>query len=177
MGKVSVSRLKKDLTKKSKTALIEEILLLYKKIAAVKEYYSIQGGNQKEVLEKYKAIIEKEFLEGKTRGMPKLRFNVARKALNDFKKLTADQFLITDLMLTYAESVSHFSSNYGPNEEKFYTLPEDMFEQVLELAKKGDYLNKFKDRAYEMASNACDGWGHSDSLIDTYQNYYGDFVK
>jgi len=177
MSKISVSTLKKSLAKNSKADLIKEILLLYKKIPAVKEYYSMQAGDQKEILEKYKAIIEKEFVEGKTRGMPKLRFAVARKALNDFKKLTDDQYLIANLMLTYAESVSHFSSEYGPNEEKFYTLPEDMFEQVLEMAKKGGFLNKFKNRAYEMVDGACDGWGHLDSLQDTYKSYYGNFIR
>lgn len=177
MAKISVASLRKKLNNQNKADLVEEILSLYKKIPAVKEYYAMQAGDPKEILEKYKTIIEKEFIEGKTRGMPKLRFSVARKALNDFKKLTDDPYLIADLMLTYAESVSHFSSEYGPGEEKFYTLPENMFEEVLTMAKKGGFLKKFEDRAYEMVKNACDGWGHFDSLSSTYATYYGEFIS
>jgi len=137
----------------------------------------MQTDDQKEVLEKYKAIIEKEFVEGKMRGMPKLRFSVARKALNDFKKLTDNQYLIADLMFTYAESVSWFSSEYGPREEKFYNLPEEMFEEILKMAKKEGFLKKLEDRAYEMVENACDGYEHYDSLKYTYEAYYGEFIS
>ena len=56
-------------------------------------------------MNKYKSIIEKEFIEGKTRGLPKMRFSVARKAVNDFKKLTNKPELIADIMLTYVESI------------------------------------------------------------------------
>lgn len=177
MAKISVASLRKTLNNQSKSDLVKEILLLYKKIPAVKEYYAIQAGDPKKILEKYKAIIEKEFVEGRTRGMPKLRFSVAREALNDFKKLTDDPYLIADLMLTYAESVSLFSSEYGPREEKFYNLPENMFEEVLEMAKKESFLEKIEDRAYEMVGGACDGYGHYDSLKATYEDYYGKFDK
>lgn len=177
MAKLTITTLRKRLATKSKADLIEEIILLYEKMPVVKEYYNAQADGAKEILKKYKAIIEKEFIEGKTRGEPKLRFAVARKALNDFKKLTTDQRLIADLMLIYAESVSHFSSEYGPREEKFYTLPEELFEKVLEMAKKGGFLKDFEHRAYEMTDNACDGWGHHDSLRETYESFYGQFIR
>lgn len=173
MAKLTVSTLKKELNKKTKAVLIDEIISLYKTIPAVNEYYNIRAGNETEILEKYRAIITKEFVEGTTRGMPKLRFSVARKALNDFKKLTKDSRLIADLMFTYAESVSHFSSEYGPSEEKFYVLPEDMFEEVLEMASKGGFLDKFQVRARAMVAGACDGWGHFDSLKERYEVHYG----
>jgi hypothetical protein len=49
----------------------------------VKEYYKAQGSDIQDIVAKYKGIIEKEFIEGKTRGLPKVRFSVARKALQD----------------------------------------------------------------------------------------------
>jgi transposase len=42
--------------------------------------------------------IEKEFIEGKTRGLPKARFSVARKSVNDFKKLTNEPEPIADIL-------------------------------------------------------------------------------
>jgi len=177
MSKFSITSLRKSLKEKSKEELVNEIILLSKKIPAVKEYYKAQSGDLQEVLKKYKTIIQKEFVEGMTRGMPKVRFAVARKALNDFKKLTDNQELIADLMLTYSESISYFSSDFGPNEEKFYTLPEELFEKVLSMAKKSGFLKKFEDRAYELVENACDGWGHQDSLTETYSQFYGKFIR
>ena len=70
---------------------------------------------RQEVLDKYKAIIEAEFIEGRTRGSPKL--SVASKAINDFKKLTTDVELIADLSFTYVESVSWFNNLYNPDVE------------------------------------------------------------
>ena len=148
-----------------------------KKIPAVKEFYKAQGADLTEIFDKYKHIIEKEFIEGKTRGNPKVRFSVARKAINDFKRVTGDATLIADLLLVYAESVSHFSAAYSPSGEKFYDLPEELFEKVLSMARRGGFLEKFADRAYELVENACDGYGHQESLKDTYVEYYGEFIQ
>jgi hypothetical protein len=65
------------------------------------------------------------------KSLPKARFSVARKAINDFKKLTNNVELIADITLTYVESISSFSSEFGADSEEFYTKPENMFEEVL----------------------------------------------
>ena len=128
--------------------------------------------NPQEVLKKYKDIIEKEFIEGLTRGMPKLRFSVARKAVNDFKKINKDPRYLAEILLCYAGAVSNFSSEFGPNEEKFYTVPEELFEEALRMAQRYGFEEKLKAEAYEILENACDGWGHQDSLRDSYYSIY-----
>jgi len=173
----SLSDLKKALTKKSKADLVSEISILYQKFPQVKEFYQAQAGKPEDVLKKYKTIIEKEFIEGKARGLPKGRLSVGKKAISDFKKLTKDPELITELMLTFVESVSWFNTEYGPDRETFYTSPENMFEKVLELMKKNNLLIKYKSGAKKIVINATDGWGHQDSLHERYEDAYGETIE
>ena len=107
--------LEKGLSKKTKAELIRDISTLCRKCPQLKEYYQTQTSEAKDVLKKYKSIIEKEFIEGKTRGLPKGRISVAKKAISDFKKLSKVPDVISDLMLTFVESISWFSTEYGPD--------------------------------------------------------------
>jgi len=175
MAKFTITHLKKQLSQKTKDELIKEIATLCQTFPQVKEYYQAQGSDIQEITKKYKDIIEKEFIEGKTRGLPKARFSVARQALNDFKKLTNEPELIADMMLTYVESVSWFNTEYGTDVEDFYTRAEDMFETVLEFMQKHQLLEKFQRRAYNLVHNATEGYGHQDSLCDRYEQVYSDF--
>jgi len=177
MKKFTITQLKQQLSQKSKAELIKEIGKLCQTFPQVKEYYQAQGIDIQEILNKYKAIIEKEFIYGKTKGLPKVRFSVARKAINDFKKLTNEVELIADITLTYIESISSFSSEFSPDSEEFYTKPENMFEEVLALIEQHNLLEKFESRANNIVANACEAWGHYDSLKERYEEVYGNFLK
>jgi len=173
----SITDLKKAISKKTKDELINEISTLCQKFPQVKEYYQAQRSDPKDVLNKHKTIIEKEFIEGKTRGLPKGRLSVGKKAISDFKKLIKDPELILDLMLTFVESVSWFSTEYGPDRETFYTSPENMFEKALKLMEKNGLLGKYKSRAKKIVMNATDGYGHQDSLHERYEEAYGEVIE
>jgi hypothetical protein len=177
MVKFSLTQLKKELDKKTKQELIKEISTLYKTFPQVKEYYQVQHSSANEVLKKYQEIIEKEFVEGKTRGLPKARLNVAKKAITDFKKITKEPELLAELMFTFVESISNFNSDFGVDEEDFYVIPEDMFEVVLQLIKDNNLLSKYEQRAHEIVENATEGWGHFDSLKERYEDVYGKFMR
>ena len=176
MEKFSLTNLKKILNQKSKKELITEISILCKNFPQVKDYYKAQSFDSTEVLEKYVTIIEKEFIDGKTRGFPKGRISVAKKAIQDFKKLTEDSLLLANLMFTFVECISNFNSEFGVDEEKYYNAPEDMFEKALILLQTKKLLPNFKERAHEIVENACEAWGHLDSLQNSYEEFYEDFV-
>jgi len=176
MAKFSLTELKKQLSSKAKDELIKDIVNLCKKFPQTKEYYMSQHGDARELLTKYKDIIEKEFIEGRTRGLPQGRLSIARKALTDFKKLSKEPALVIDLMMTYVASISWFSSAYGPDEERYYTNPENMFEMALKLIKQHHLEDQFRDQAVAIIKNACEGWGHKDSLIERYEDVYGEFI-
>ena len=170
----TLTALKKHLAQKSQAQLIVEIAELYKTFPQVKEYYQAQQADITEIAQKYKDIIIKEFGGTSTgRGFPKARFSVARNAFNDFKKLTNEPALIADMMLTYVESTSGFCSEYGPDGEEYYTRPENMFTQALQLIQTHNLLEDFRDRAYSIVRNATEGYGHQDSLRDSYDDIYG----
>ena len=148
MGTFTIANLKKRLSKKKKAELIQEISTLCQKFPQVKEYFKAQEGDAGDVIRKYKDIIEREFVDGKTRSMfPKARLSVARKAVNDFKKLSKDPDLVADLMLTYVESVSLFCDDFLPDTETLYVASEKMFEDALKLLQQHDLLEKFEPRA------------------------------
>ncbi len=174
MKKFSITELKKELDKKTKKELINEISSICKKFSQVKEYYQTQYADSIDVLEKYIEIIEKEFVDGQTRGYPKARLSVAKKAVQDFKKLNDDPTLLSDIMLRFVECVSDFNSDFGVDEERYYTSPENMFEKTLKLLKSKKLLPKFKERAYQIVENACEPWGHHDTLSEIYEEYYFD---
>ena len=172
MKKITLAAYKSYLSTKSKDLLFQELLLLYKKLPEVKEFYTLLFDDSSNVLEKYKNIMRKEFVESDTNKSPKARFSIARKCLNDFKKVCSDQLQILDLTLFYAECIADFNNNFGPSVEHFYTKAENLFEEVLKSAKSRGYLDHFKERAYHMAKNACEGWGFSDQLLFVYYRYY-----
>ncbi|MDM8565124.1 hypothetical protein QUF74_05670 [Candidatus Halobeggiatoa sp. HSG11] len=173
MDKLTVTKLKKNLENKDKKELIQEITNLYKRFPQVKEYYQSQGNEARNILEKYQAIIKREFVYG--RAAPKL--GVARKAVNDFKKLTDSPELLSELKFTYVESISYFCAEYGPDTEKFSDLAENMFMELLNDLKKHNLLDKFEIRAYDVVDNADDGYGYSDNLCIYFEEHYGKFIK
>lgn len=37
-----------------------------------------------------------------------------------------------------------------------------------------DVLEKFQDRAHQIVKDACEAWGHNDTLSEIYEEYYLD---
>jgi hypothetical protein len=85
---MSKAALKKELQSLTKEQLTEQILGLYDAYTSVKEYceHSLNPQSKKELVEKYKAIIVKEFFP-KSDRTGRTRFSVAKKAITDFKVL------------------------------------------------------------------------------------------
>lgn len=177
MKKFTLPAFKKKLAKKSKEDLIKEISSLCQKFPQVKEYYKAHYGDVTDILKRHIDIIEKEFVEGKTRGMPKARLSVAQKAVKDFRKLIPDVELVADVMLTFVECISDFNDEFNVREEDYYNEPEDMFEEIMQMLQKNGLLDKFKERAYYIVDRATDSYGHYDSLKERYEEVYGDFIR
>jgi len=174
MKKFTLPALKKELAKKKKDDLIKEISSLCQKFPQVKEYYKAQSGDVTDILKSHIDIIEKEFVEGKRRGMPKARLSVAKQAVNGFRKLIYDAELVADVMLTFVECISNFNDEFNVREEDYYTEPEDMFEEALQLIKENGLTDKFQERTYDIFDGATDAYGHYDSLKERYEEVYGD---
>jgi hypothetical protein len=171
---MSKSALKKALQTFTKEQLTEQILDLYDTYKSVKEYYehylNPQGDNV--LMEKYKAIIVKEFFPSPNR-IGQTRFSVAKKAIADFKALHPSPELLAELMVTLPEMACQFTHDYGDMTESFYNSAASNFEAALKFLKKEDLLSKFKSRCEACVTNShwC-GYGFEDEINDLFNEYY-----
>jgi hypothetical protein len=174
MGNLKITDLKKYLKNKNEEELLQEILTLAKAFKDVKEYYNlkINPESEKEILEKYKKIVNNEFLPD--RGFGKMRYSVVNDAIKEFQKISNTPENIAELMLFYGEIGVEFTNIYGDIDEKFYNNIARAYDNALEYIQKSNLESMFKERASEIQYEASDiGWGFGDYISELYCNYYG----
>ncbi|WP_374460331.1 DUF6155 family protein [Chryseobacterium taeanense] len=171
---MSKAALKKELQKLKKEQIIEHILDLYEKNKAVKEFYQfyLNPTNEKELAEKYKRLIRKEFnVENPMRSTEK--FSVAKRAISDFKNLQPSPEYLADVMLYLPESACELTALYGDFSEQFYNGAFNNFKTALEFLKKNNLLQSFKPRTKQCVkwSEHC-GYGFADDMEYIFNEYY-----
>ncbi len=115
---MSKAQLKKHLASLDKSQIIEVVMELYEARKEAKDYLEFYlNPNEDAKLESFKKIIGNEFYP--SRGEPKTRFSVCRKAVTDFLKLKPSPDKVADLMLFYSEQACQFSYDYGDMWEAF----------------------------------------------------------
>lgn len=151
-----------------------DITDLFNRLEGVKEYYQLKLAGSEgdaQVLEKYKAIIKKEFFPA--RGLGQARLSVARKAVMDYKKLSNSPEGLADLMLYYVEQGVDFTNEYGDITEAFYSSMESMYEKALQHLVKYHLESQFEERCWSVVTNTSDiGWGFHDTLGSLYNEYF-----
>jgi hypothetical protein len=164
--------LRKYLQTLSKEELINHIIELDKKYKPVQEYHQVYlSSDLTDFIEKQKEIIENEFFP--TRGLPKMRLSVARKAISDAKKMEFPPDAVADLMLFYVETGVRFTNDFGDIDEPFYDSMEKMYRDALIFIHIEGLETAFKERAYNIIVNSADtGWGFHDTLGDFFYEYY-----
>ena len=173
---MSKAKLKKELNNLSKENLVEQILDLYDKNKSVKEFYDfyLNPHNEKELVEKYKKIIIKEFnVERPERSG--LKFSIAKRAISDFRDLQPSPVALADVMLTLPEYACEFTYTYGDMEESFYNGAYNNFVTALKFIHKHDLLENFKLRAEQCVkwASVC-GYGFADDIAEVFYDYYGE---
>lgn len=172
MPKLTLTQLKKHLKSKSAAELVKDIGELYNKFSDVKDYYqsTLTQTGKGEVFNKYKLIVRNEFFP--LRGEPKMRLSVARKAVNDFKKMSSSPEDIADLMIFYVECGVEFTNEYGDIDEPFYCSMENMYNKALKYIVKTNQDDKFYKRCKKIIEDTDDiGWGFNDGLSDSFYEY------
>ncbi|MFE7062053.1 DUF6155 family protein [Sutcliffiella sp. NPDC057660] len=172
--KVKLSDIKKELKDLSQKELITIISELYKNSKEVKEYFAVKYGGEEALEELFEAAAKKimhEFFP--SRGHGKLRFGVARKAIQDYKKITNDEDGTLALRIIYVEYGTEFTNTYGDIHEQFYDSMLSMFQTVvIECSSNEFLLNKYNDRLLEILDQSKDtGWGYHDCLCDIYYSH------
>jgi len=173
---MSKAKLKKELQKLSKEQLVEHILDTYENNKAFKEFYDFfmnsNPENEKELAEKYKKIIRKEFnVENPIRGG--MKFSVAKRTIADFKNLQTSPYWLADVMITLPEYACQITNELGDMTEQFYDSTYNNFVATLKYIAKHQLLDEFKQRAQQCITWAepC-GYGFADVMYDAFYDFY-----
>jgi hypothetical protein len=171
---MSKPALKKHLQSLTKEQMIETVLEMYDNMKPVKEYLEFfMNPNEKEMLEKYRAIIVNEFYPRGKSLQPQTRFSVAKKAISDFRALKPSPELLGDLMFTLAELSCEFTYDYGDLWEQYYTSASINYELAMKYLQKNNLLDSFKLRCEVSVKHASNcGWCFADQISDIYHTYY-----
>jgi hypothetical protein len=170
---ITLTQLKKHLKDASKEDLIEDIAVLFKSQPAVKDYFALklnpEGGSA--IAESYKKKIENEFFP--TRGLGRARLSIARKAVNDFKKVCTMPIAVADIMVFYVEQGVRFTREYGDINESFYNSMESMYDEALKLICRCKLQAEFEERCRGIVDDTSGmGWGFHDGLKDRFEEAF-----
>ncbi|MEO5788565.1 DUF6155 family protein [Gelidibacter sp.] len=171
---MSKTALKKELLNLTKEQLVAQILDLYSKNKAVKTFYDfyLNPTNEKELLDKCKKIIRKEF-NVEIPQKANLKFSVAKKAITELKDLQVSSEIIADAMLYLAESACEFTAEWGDMDEAFYVAAWNNYKSALKFIAQHNLLPDFKRRAEQCVKYASPcGYGFADDIADVYYEYY-----
>ncbi len=166
---IKINDLKKYLSNTSEKELRDHIVELFKISKEVKEYYllKVSPDSEKELMEKYKKIIENEFFP--ERGMKFPSYVVLKKAVGDFQKISKNPIYFAELMLIYVENGVEFTNTYGDINETFYNNISRMFEKAVDFITQNALNDVFKKRCKEiMESSEGIGWGFGDFISEYY---------
>ena len=168
---MGLQQLKTELKKYDKETLIKHISELYKKYKPVKEYFDFYiNPNENELLKTYKEKVLEGFYP--KRGY-NLNLSIARKAINDFKKLGTSQESYIDLLLYYVECGIEFTNDYGDINESFYLSLEKTFSNAMRLLEKENLHDKFKSKVEKLLDKTANiGWGFPECVYDIYYQYF-----
>lgn len=172
MLKLSNSTIKKHLKNLTREELEAEILNMTKIYPIIQEhYFSILFPDSEEVLDKYKKIIEKEFVhKGEI-----LRYQIMKQAIKDFSNVSTNKGQIAELMIFTVECGVDFTLSYGDiDDEKFYRTISSIFEQALKYIVDNQLEEEFVDLCNELTrSSQSIGWGFGDGMMELYSDYLG----
>ncbi|MBI1882233.1 MAG: hypothetical protein HYR94_29015 [Chloroflexi bacterium] len=170
------TQIKKQLVQLEAKELLEIIGELYKLNQDNKVFLTSQlgQGNVAELVEPYRQAIKREF--NPDRGFPRISVGAARKALNNFKKSSADPIAVADLMIFYVEQGVICTNNYGDIDENFYSSLESVYADAVALLRRlanPDLIEQFRPRLKWIVTNTSGiGWGFHDELSHIYYTQY-----
>ncbi len=158
--------IKKSLQNLEKEEFIQLVKDLYALSKENKSFLSARfDRDNKDILLEYKNKVIEPFYP-KRGGIGKLQLRPAKNAISDYKKASNDLLGTLDLMLTYVEAGTKFTTEYGYINENFYNSLESVLYDFKNLinTKSQDYLDYFRERLEKLSQNSDKGWGYGDTI-------------
>lgn len=153
---MSKRALKKYLSELDKEALAIQLMELYERFPAVREYYNF-AFNPKEdkLIQEAKSKISNEYFPLK-RKRPKARRSVAQKYIKRFKTLGVDAHLMADLMLYNLEVAQTFSVDRNVP-DAFYKSMYNSYAEAIPYIIFHGMLHEFEGRILKIYQKVKEG--------------------
>lgn len=140
------------------------------------------GNRDKTLLEQAKHRIQEDFFSSDEWGVPQTpNMLVAARPCADYRQATGDILGTLDLMLTFVETGTQFTNQFGDMDEPFYEGLELMLDDFRELLLEHPELygeSKIAQRLSQLLKDAgWLGWGYGDAVkrqVGKIQKYFGD---
>ncbi|SHJ01192.1 hypothetical protein SAMN04487911_10984 [Arenibacter nanhaiticus] len=146
---MSKRALTKYLAELKKKELETQLLDLYVRFPAVKEYYDfVFNPKEDKMVQEAKLKISNEYFPFK-RKRPKARRSVAQKFIKHFISLGVAPHLIVDVMLYNLEIAQSYSENRNVP-DAFYKSLENSYKEVVQYVSVNGLLPDFKDRVLKV---------------------------
>jgi hypothetical protein len=172
MAKLTAKQLEKHLDARSHDDLVIDILEMFKRLDAVKDFYQLRldDSHNEELLERCKAQIEKEFFP--KRGLGRARLSVARKAITEYAQVSNSAEGQADLMVYYVEMGVKYANEWGEINDAFYNSMERMYERACKLIVQEKMEAIFAERCKKIVKKSSNSdWGFHENLGDFYRQY------
>jgi transcriptional regulator with PAS, ATPase and Fis domain len=169
MSKRELKNYLKDLTK---TQLEEQIVDLYERFKAVKEYYDFAfNPKENELIEQCRFQISKEYYPVSSRKA-KMRRSVAQKWIKKLMVLEAESTLLADVMFFNIEIALTFSGEHIIRQESFFTSFFKSFDEAVRFTSEKGILQDFKGRIEKIANDTWDQqWPNRNAFADLADMY------
>lgn len=106
-------------------------------------------------------------------GFGSLKFTDARKAIREYRKATGDLQGALELMLTFVETGTRFTMEFGDIDEPFYNSLESMLDEFarhLQTPDGAELYYYFEDRLQQLVRHVYGiGWGYGDFVRGTVE--------
>jgi transcriptional regulator with PAS, ATPase and Fis domain len=169
MSKRELKNYLKDLTK---TQLEEQIVDLYERFKAVKEYYDFAfNPKENELIEQCRFQISKEYYPVSSRKA-KMRRSVAQKWIKKLMVLEAESTLLADVMFFNIEIALTFSGEHIIRQESFFSSFFKSFDEAVRFTSEKGILQDFKGRIEKIANDTWDQqWPNRNAFADLADMY------
>ncbi|MBK9014467.1 MAG: hypothetical protein IPM82_10475 [Saprospiraceae bacterium] len=158
--------------------LVAELGKLFQRFKDVQHYYQMEYGEKdgrSGVLAEYKKSIKGQFYSLVSGNPKNPKASQLRRILADFKNVAVFQTDLVDLILYRVECAVDFTNEFGDIDMVFYESAENAFAQATKIIEAEKLQAQFMERCQQVVLNTAGmGWGFHDSLLEIYEDYFGD---
>ena len=152
--------------------LREELQRLYARFPVLKEYYQMELGDSKKVVDKYKANLRKSFFPGRGRG--KRGRSQSRKIIKKFAEISIHPKDLIELYFYRAELMAEYIAARRVDSEAYHESTVKAFEDASAMAENEVLLEFFGDGARQLTELfETQRRNHHYSFYPTYRQYWG----